>query len=375
MNSPRIRPDAGADRGEAAPVPSAKLGRSENAGLSAFSGRPASPWLFGRWFDLLFLANIAWPIVLLVQFSNGFVGRTGVQFWQVYFITTPHRWITLAIVFLDRDRFRAQRGWFLGIAAVVVAICTAVKVTTGTITCLLAIDYVWNAWHFASQHHGVYRIYSRMGGPGSPGMAIAEKVLLRGFLLYVIVRIAGGTLVNESMEGTLMTADWAVLAVPALFLVREAVTFERIRTGRAAYLVSVCTLYTSILWAVHTTRPALVLALTTASALFHAVEYLAIVGWSVQKRYVDRSNLLGLLAWFAPRWGITLTLFVVILGSVGWMMDRQLLEVWLFINVIVAFLHYAYDGLIWRRGRTRSPSAPTATAPDRAALPAGAGAA
>lgn len=56
--------------------------------------------------------------------------------------------------------------------------------------------------------------------------------------------------------------------------------------------------------------------MTTASALFHAIEYLAIVGWSVQKRHADRQNLLGLLAWFAPRWGITLTLFVVILGII-----------------------------------------------------------
>ena len=55
---------------------------------SSVSSPPAG-WLFGPGFDLLFLANIAWPLFFLAQFAEGFVGRTGVQFWQVYFVTTP----------------------------------------------------------------------------------------------------------------------------------------------------------------------------------------------------------------------------------------------------------------------------------------------
>ena len=41
-------------------------------------------------------------------------------------------------------------------------------------------------------------------------------------------------------------------------------------------------------------------------------------------------------------------MFILILGAGGWMMDQHLMQTWLLINVIVAFLHYAYDGLIWR---------------------------
>lgn len=312
---------------------------------------PPAGWLFGPGFDLLFLANIAWPLLFLAQFADGFVGRTGVQFWQVYFVTTPHRWITLAIVFLDREQFLTKRGWFLTIAAVVIAVCATVRITTGTITCLLAIDYVWNAWHFAAQHHGVYRIYSRLGGGPSRVGGILEKVSMRAFILYVIVRIAGGTLVGHSIDDPLQWADWFMALIPAILLVREFATFNSTRSGRAAYLVSVSALYSSLLWSVHERQPALVLSLATASALFHAIEYLAIVGWSVQKRHAERGGMIGMLSWFAPRWGVTLILFVVIIGSAGWMMDRQLLEVWLYINIIVAFLHYAYDGLIWRRSR------------------------
>jgi hypothetical protein len=41
--------------------------------------------------------------------------------------------------------------------------------------------------------------------------------------------------------------------------------------------------------------------------------------------------------------------FVLVLGAGGWLMDQRFIQAWLFVNVIVAFLHYAYDGLIWRR--------------------------
>jgi len=41
--------------------------------------------------------------------------------------------------------------------------------------------------------------------------------------------------------------------------------------------------------------------------------------------------------------------FVLVLGSAGWLLDQGWLEFWLTVNVVVAFLHYAYDGLLWRR--------------------------
>ena len=43
---------------------------------------------------------------------------------------------------------------------------------------------------------------------------------------------------------------------------------------------------------------------------------------------------------------------MLVLGSFGWLLQKHLLEPWLLLNVIVAFLHYAYDGLIWRRGKS-----------------------
>jgi hypothetical protein len=311
--------------------------------------RAPAGWLVSPWFDALFIANVAWPLLILLQLDEGFNGRAGLQFWQVYFVTTPHRWITLLLVFLDGERFQARRGTFLSLAAVVVAVCLGVRLTTGALTCLLAIDYVWNAWHFAAQHHGIFRIYGRLGEAPPDAPLTLEKWLLRGFLLYVALRIASATWVEPAWERWLQRGDWIAAIAPVWLLVRHAVLARTGSPGSLLYLSSVLVLYSSLLWAVHEHRLGLVLCLATASALFHATEYLSVVTWSVWRRHAVLQGRMGLLGHLAPRWGIALSVFVLILGSAGWFLDRGFMEGWLTINVIVAFLHYAYDGLIWRR--------------------------
>lgn len=311
--------------------------------------RAAQGWLVSPWFDALFIANIAWPLIVLMQFGDGFNGRAGLQFWQVYFITTPHRWITLLLVFLDGERFNQRRGTFLSLAVGVAALCLGVRLATGALTCLLAIDYVWNAWHFAAQHHGIYRIYLRRGEPRSAADCTLEKWPMRGFLLYVTLRVATATWSEQAGDEWLQWCDWFIAAIPVWLLVRDLRHAHAGSQGRIVYLASVLLLFVGLLWAVHERRLELVLMLATASALFHAIEYLAIVSWAVRQRHASLQSQLGLLSYLVPRWGITLAVFVLLLGSAGWFMDQGYMEAWLTLNVIAAFLHYAYDGLIWRR--------------------------
>lgn len=321
------------------------------------SGGPPAPrgWLVGPWFDALVIANVVWPLFALIALADGFGGRSGLQFWQVYYITTPHRWVTLLLVFADRDRFRQRRLAFVAVAACILIACLGVRLTTGALTCLLAIDYVWNAWHFAAQHHGIYRIYGRLAesAPTAGAGAIIEKWVMRGFLLYVILRVASATGSDAVVEEFLRPCDWLAALAPAWLILRAFSAPSTRGGGRIVYLLSVVVLYLSLLAAVHERRPRLVLALATASALFHAIEYLSLVSWSIHQRHAAAGERMGLLGYLAPRWGITLAVFILVLGAGGWMMDRELVETWLFINVVVAFLHYAYDGMIWRRRPAR----------------------
>lgn len=313
--------------------------------------RPTRRWLVSPLVDMLFIANLTWPLVVLMQLSSGLASQTGLPFWQIYFVTTPHRWITLLLVFLDQERFAQRRTLFLLLAGIVLAVCISVQITTGTLLCLLTIDYLWNAWHFAAQHQGIYRIYGRMTESAPTlGQAI-EKWLFRGFLLYVTLRIVTATGFAADWESTLLVVDWFALLIPVTLVINDLLPSRPRHTGRTVYLASVNLLYTALLWSVHERWFGLILALTLASALFHATEYLAIVSWSVHQRHASLGERLGPLGFLAARWGLTLALFVLILGMGAWLMEQHpmLLSVWLTLNVAVAFLHYAYDGLIWRR--------------------------
>jgi len=303
----------------------------------------------------LLIANVAWPLAIVWQLGDGFSGRDGLQFWQVYFLTTPHRWITLALVFFDREQFGRRRTAFLLIAVAVALFCLSVRITTGALTCLMTIDYVWNAWHFASQHHGIYRIYYRRAG-AVEGRAAAptwvalglEKWTMRLFLLYVILRVAVATWPYPTIEQSLFWIDWVSLVIPTGLLLRQIFTAGQ-ATGAKIYLGSVCALYVCLLGAVHFNDPALTLALATASAIFHATEYLALISWSMRGKRSIPAERMGILSFFLPRFGLMLAMFMLILGSFGWLLQKHWLQPWLVVNVIVAFLHYAYDGLIWRR--------------------------
>ena len=80
---------------------------------------------------LLFLANLPWLLALL----PGFVADEGtphIAFWQLYFLTTPHRWITLFLVALDPDRREGRPGRFLALALLGLLAIAGTKLATPT---------------------------------------------------------------------------------------------------------------------------------------------------------------------------------------------------------------------------------------------------
>ncbi|MEW4526588.1 hypothetical protein [Maioricimonas sp. JC845] len=301
-------------------------------------------WIVSPAFDLLFLINVLWPLAFWIGYEPNLAGHTSLHFWQVYFVTTPHRWITLLLVAGDPARFGERPARFAAVALAVVGGCLLVQGFTGTLTCLLAVDYIWNAWHFASQHHGIYRIYARGTAP-----SVRDSWLFRLPLLYVIFRVAGWSWQFDTFEHSLARIDFAVAGLMLVMLLREWSRRPRC-WGRSGYFTSVTLLYLALLQAVHFHRPDMVLVLATASALFHAVEYLAIVSWNVGERNRTGQSR-GLIRKLAPTWTLTVVLFALALGLAGWYADRYWLKMWVAVNLVMAFLHYAYDGMIWRRRR------------------------
>jgi hypothetical protein len=153
---------------------------------------------------------------------------------------------------------------------------------------------------------------------------------------------------NALAEGWL---DVIFLIPPLLLLGGEVRRFRASAIGRLAYLVSVIAAYTTALFAVHYHNILLTIAVLLAIALFHATEYLAIVSWAVLRKPARERK--GAFAILAPRWTLSLVLFMVVLGVSGWALNSHLQREWAVLTLAVSFLHYAYDGMIWKARRAK----------------------
>src|SRR5262245_38981000 len=308
----------------------------------------ATGWIVSPVFDLLFLASLGWLLLLLPGFATR--ADTVIDFWQLYFLTLPHRWITIILVVTDRDR-RGGKDRKLTLIAVLAAILVlGAYVGTGAFLCLAMIDYIWNAWHFGSQHAGVLRMYSRKV---SGGVEWLERWGVRGFVTYTAIRAAGWTTGWIEADATsllwLRSLDLLVLLIPAALLLTNLGGAGRDRVGNLTYLGSVGALYTGLLLSLQFGWVKEIIVFAAAGSMFHAVEYLAIVTHYAQRRGTVGSD--GPFRVLARYWLLFLAVYAVALGSIGvWMSrpDSGFLVFWQGLNLWAAFVHYAYDGMIWK---------------------------
>lgn len=317
----------------------------------------AGGWIVSPAFDLLFLANLGWLLLLLPGFASR--AGTAADFWTLYYLTLPHRWVTLVLVAADADRREGRTRKLAVIAAAAAVVVAVAAVSTETLLCLAVVDFVWNAWHFGSQHAGVLRMYTRKVGGGS---AWLERWGVRLFVTYAAIRAAGWT--TGWLEGDaealawLRAADLGMLAVPAALLLTNAAGLTRDRVGKFAYLLSLCSLYAGFLTALSLGRVEWVVVFAAAGSLFHAVEYLAVVTHYARRRETVGGD--GPFRIVARYWLLFLGAYVLVLGSAGvWLADpaHGVAPAWAAVNLWAAFVHYAYDGMIWKLRRPETAAA------------------
>ena len=319
--------------------------------------RPISPWIVSAPFDLLLLSNLCWPLLLIPGLSTS--TETVIDFWQVYYLTLPHRWITLFLVMVDPDR-RNNRNWlFVSMALIFAALIAGTYFGSKAFLCLGLVDYVWNGWHFASQHSGVLRIYTRKCGGGSEWL---ERWGLRFFLFYVILRTSSTilwSLESNALANNVASAlDWTVLAIPIAIEVSNLWGWSRDRLPKMIYLNSVLLLYSGYLLASYFQQPRFVLCFATAASLFHAIEYLAIVSNYANRREHIGSD--GLIRKLSVHWTLILCVFALSIGTLGvWASapSHGYNVIWQGVNLWAAFTHYAFDGVIWKLRRPETAKA------------------
>ena len=318
-------------------------------------------WLIGPAEDLLFLANWTWPLVALLFV---WLDRSGVMIsvklsavYALYLVSTPHRWITLGLVALDKERLTRKGPTLLVVGGLTCLFFFGLWGWTRDVALLVLIQYVWNLWHIVAQHVGVARIYAVRAQPEKRSSGTEEKYLLRLLAFYAFWRVLSLGLADYAAVGfgpgwlerlSLPTGkyDALLLAVPAALLIRAASGFDRRLAGKYWYLASVCAHYGSMIIFCHFHMTVWALAVTMTNGLFHAVEYFAVVTWSVR----PRANKEG--AWLAAplfrHWASTLLIFIFSIATLGLVVTSGHARAWILVNALVSYLHYAYDGVIWK---------------------------
>ena len=321
------------------------MGNANRIGLKA-------GWIVSPAFDLCFVINAWWILVsLFPEQSVGASQQSSLAFWQIYFITTPHRWITLLLVATDPEKRQGRTGFFLILAVIAAFVVGGARVTFGGFACLIVVEYVWNAWHFGAQHGGILRIYSLKAGGGNRWL---ELNTMRLFAPYVSIRLVAelnGWLETHPTSASIVSVvDVALLAFPLILVGNEVRRFSKSRIPRLLYPLNVYAMYAAMLVCLRMGAHRALIMLTLANAAFHAVEYLAIVTYYAQKRKDSGSD--SLFQRMARDWMRAIAIFVIAMGVFSYLMESSqyaaVVQVFLAVNLWAAFMHYTYDGIIWK---------------------------
>jgi hypothetical protein len=191
-----------------------------------------------------------------------------------------------------------------------------------------------------------------------------EKTVFRAFLLFVIARVAGVGWSEGPFAGSqgLAHLDLAAAAIPLVLVARQGwrwLTGGGPSLASLLYLSSVMGLFSAMMWAAHQERNGLVIQLALASAVFHSVEYLSIVTWSMRRSPKAKPS--KPFAYLSQMWLLFLGIFVVVIGAGNYLLSRGFFDVWVLMNLIVAFWHYCFDGMLWKS--PKRPAAPALASP------------
>lgn len=295
--------------------------------------------------DPILLASLIWPVTFVV--GQLFPGPSPLVFWQIYYLTLPHRWLTLIVVATDPDR-RKNRGWWILISmALSASVVGGVLFASGMLLCLALADHLWNAWHFGSQHGGIARMYGLKYGQNKP---ILDRWGLRVLVFYALVRPVEWSFkwIEPGSMADIILAQFDYMAIAAAcgMTLAAILPYQKMNYPRALYYASTGMLYGGIIMACRLSAGPVVSSLLFGSAVFHGLEYIAFVS-SYSTTRSGRASLLGKLA---KDWISFLMIYIVILGTIGVITDSfpESSRYWTALNLWAAFSHYWLDGMIWK---------------------------
>ncbi len=308
-------------------------------------------WIKNPATDLIFF-SFGWiPVFLsLIVFKE----HIGFIILFVLMFTSVHRHYTFALVYGEKEEFEKRKTIYV-LLPIMAVLVTFVSLYLDSFQILVALSVLWVLYHSVSQKYGITRIYSRKAGYGE---AWIEKGVIFSWFVYLFFALMEkekGTL-NQYQAGKVIlsyTGDYlGYLTLISYFLLSVAVFFtllfvyqefknrHQLSTAKVLYVFSTLLLYFIFFH-----------SLVVGFIVFgfsHALEYIAFVNIFVNSKYKKKPDSRSPLAMASKKLWLCSALFsvgILVLSLLGMKLNENAFLIYI---VGSSFLHFIYDGLIWK---------------------------
>jgi hypothetical protein len=278
----------------------------------------------------------------------------------------PHLISTWTRVYLPRsERFaRPIHYWVVPALAMAFSIVCYGAGEPGP-TIARSIIFYWASWHFVAQSWGVMRIYQRKHDAPEPLVRLEKALIFLPAFFFVARRVYtgpwqlfGASIYHPTLPAWVPNGLGALcVTLAAVYLVRFARSYRGAGVGAPSLARPMYLGFNAIGFAVPFLYIKNGTSAFSAAALWHAVQYLAIVWYFNRQRWkkgVDDDA--RWLSWASQpgRWPAYIGLLalgaaavysvVLVLSLFAWSFERWALALW----TGMTFGHYFLDGVIWK---------------------------
>ena len=224
---------------------------------------------------------------------------------------------------------------------------------------LTALSLLWTIYHTLMQKMGILRIYARLAGAGSARLdrvyvflwfaALVAHLAARDDVRATAARASSvGRMVRPAFDVVaplLAVAQWALLGaalvVTVMWLRRDIRDRGRLHFARTVFALSLLALYATFAYD-------LVIGFATL-AFSHSLEYIAFVTVFTAKKYAPVSDetlpWIGKMARHPFRSALLFAAFTTCVFGLARTQSREWLDLYI---VGSSFLHFLYDGWLWK---------------------------
>ena len=308
-------------------------------------------WIKNPATDLIFF-SFGWIPVLLTLVT--FKANLDSIILFVIIFSYIHRHYTFGLVYGEKEEFEKRKSLYV-ILPIAATLVTFVFVYLHSFKILLTISVLWTMYHTVSQKYGITRVYSRKAGYGA---AWIEKGVIFSWFVYLFFELAekekGTVLEYQAGEVILKyigpylqylsTVSYFFLVVSIsftlLFAYQEFKNRHQISAAKILYVASTLILYFIFLYS-------LVIGYVVF-AFSHALEYIIFVNIFVNSKYKKKPESRSLLAMASKKQWLYSSIFsigIIAVCILGREFNDNAFEIYI---VGSSFLHFIYDGLIWK---------------------------